>query len=384
MGRVEMDTIIKKIILRKCEFNLRQVVKFTDGSEESRIFSLIAEFSNGKVSGFGECVPTSLLYEEGHIGRSSLDEWKILKDVCVSLLGKDIVMLSNWIPEFLRDVYDANSVVDCIDFGIYDLAGRIMEVPVQALLGGIRKKELSNMIVVHTDTPDAMAEKAERYFKAEGFRFYKLKPNADLEKDRESMIKIQEKIPVKCRFYIDPNYALKMSPDEVVEYLEKLKKYGLEVCEDPLKCDFETYRYIQERTEVRIMLDDPARTLSNILDIIKTKCVRQINIHANWGGGFQTAVRKAALAAVGGIEAMVGSSIYLGIGNAAYRIIASVLPGVLPCEQASACLYTDDAVVEKEFVVKDGLIKLPDKPGLGVEVNRDRLEAVTLEKMVIE
>lgn len=376
-----MKTRIEKIILRRCEMKIANPGTYTTGDKDPDVFPiLIGEVSNGEQSGFGECVPTSILYEEGHIGRSGIDEWGILRKLSQDLIGKDCRILSNWIPVELKDAHDANGIVDVLDFGIHDLVGRIYDIPVSVLLGGGRK-QVRKSDVVHVKSPEDMAEQVARTFKEERIRYYKLKPIGAFEEDRETLVKIREKTGGKVHVFSDPNYALKVNgPDEAIAYLKEMGKHGLEVCEDPIKADFEVYKHIKDNSPVKLMLDDPVRTFDEVFEVVKIRCADQINIHANWSGGFQAGIRKANVAALAGIGTMVGSTRYVGIGCAAYQILSSVLPIDVPCEQSGPTQYS---VVKEPFEMVDGNYIIPDKPGLGVEVDLEKLESVTVETVEI-
>lgn len=376
---------IRRITVRKCTTAINKG-RYTTGETDPDCINIVIEVSNGKVSGFGEFVPTSLIYPPGHIGRSALDEWGISLKTAQNLLGKDCRILGNWIPEELK-CHDANSIVDGFDFAIHDLAGQIFNLPATAFLGGRKHDRVWNMDVIRTDEPDIMAKTALEFQRQRHTRYFKLKPNGEMEKDYETIRKIRELTLPGSHIFIDPNYALKeQHPDAVVKYLNRLHELGLEVCEDPIKTDWATFRYIKERTKVKIMIDECARSPESIMAIANAGCADLINIHANWAGGFQRALLKAGIAAVGGIECLVGSTFLLGMGVAGYRILTSLLPGNLAiCEQENAVYCCQGfTVVKKEYEEVDGASLIPDTPGLGVDVDMDKLEQVTFETVNVE
>jgi L-alanine-DL-glutamate epimerase-like enolase superfamily enzyme len=200
--------------------------------------AFIVELCTDEQQGFGECIPTSIIYPEGHMGRSSLDEWAVLKEACSDLIGKDCRILSRWIPDQLK-IHDANSLVDAIDFALHDLVGKIFNIPVSVLLGGNRPQSVWDLFLIKNKAPLEMAIEACEIQKRNGTMIFKLKPHGRLEEDSETLSLIREKCHSETQVYIDPNYALeKQAPDDVVEYLNKLHPLGLIVCEDPISADF--------------------------------------------------------------------------------------------------------------------------------------------------
>lgn len=377
-----MNTIIKKITLRRCEYKPTFRGIYTTGQQDPEILKiLIGEIHCGDASGFGECVPTSIYYEKGHIGRADIEEWDEIKILAENIIGYDVRKLGNWIPLDIRQNHDYNSIVDVLDFAVYDVLGKLYNIPVKILLGGGRD-QISKINVIHLNTPDKMSDEILDDYKRDGVKYFKLKPNGTLELDRETLIKINEKLPEKVHVFFDPNYALKVDGiDGTIEYLKEMHKYGLELCEDPIKVSFDDFKRIKDAVPVKIMLDEASRSPEKVMEIISKGCADVVNIHANWSGGFRPGILKSQIAATAGISTMIGSTCYTGIGNAAYQTLASVMQYDMPCEQSNA---KDRKVVKEEYEFKDGKITISDQPGLGFEVDYEKLEAGTVEKIEID
>lgn len=159
----------------------------------------------------------------------------------------------------------------------------------------------------------------------------------------------------------------------------------MKICEDPIKPDPAAYREIQRRTPVEIMLDEKARTLENVRLFGEARCIRRINIHANWASGFLRGLRKAELAHSFGMESMIGSVRYLGFGTAAYQTLASLLPGQPAiCEQVNDDDYVKKLAIQTPYETREGKIFIPPSPGLGVEPHWENLESLTLDKLVFQ
>jgi len=237
---------IKKITIRHCRLNAKYRGNYTSGEKDPpEIISFIVEISDTQCTGFGECIPTSLYYPQGHAGRSNIDEWKELCLICSSLIGHDAFRLGCLLPNRLKHETDYLSIYDAVDFALHDLIGRCLHIPASVLLGGVRRKEVWAVPVIHTDSPENMAEWAYERHKEYGFRFFKLKPVGNLQSDTETLRKISEKCG-DIKFFMDANYALRMSCNEVISYINELSKYGLIAYEDPIEADFDTYRSMKE------------------------------------------------------------------------------------------------------------------------------------------
>lgn len=378
-----MSDVIDRIVLRQCRLKLKRVSTYSTGTSDPPDFPVIVvEIQAGGHRGFGEFVPTSILHPGPNPNKSKIDEWTTLQHACEKLISQDPRRLDQLIDDNLRG-YDCNSLVDGINFALHDLVGHMAGLPVWTLLGGTRQSWVHAITVVHTAPPSEMVAIAREYHAASGYRWLKLKPNCDVDADRETMVRIRQEVEPAMRFIIDPNESLKMDPQGVVDYINALAPHGLEICEDPIRTDWKTWAWMQQHTDVALMLDGPARTPGNVLDIVKHRCGRLINIHANWAGGFQAAIHKAHIAQLGGVETYIGSTYYSGIGTAAYQTLSAVIPGRHLCEQTNNSEDICQLAIRQEYTCRDGRIHIPDAPGLGVKVDDDMLDALTIEQINI-
>lgn len=378
------DATIRRITLRIIHVEPRWSMRYTNGVvEPERIPLVVVEISNGSVSGFGEFLPLTLARPANHPGAPLIDEWAQLQSFCQNLLGKDARLLRALVPPAM-DEYHFNPLVDGVDFAMHDLVGKLAGLPVWSLIGGCEQHWVWAMAVVHTDTPDNMAQRARCYFDMGGHHWFKLKPNGNAEADMETMAKIRERTRPDVRFFMDANYGLKMDPDAVVRYINALAPHGLAVYEDPVDVDLPTYRWIQDRINVRLMLDARAKTPAAVLEVVKHRAAQAINIHADWASGFAPALTKARIARLGGMETLIGSTFYCGFGSAAYQILAAAIPGWHLCEQTNAAEDVKRIAVKREYPTVDGRIHLSDAAGLGVEVDHHALESMTIQQVTIQ
>ena len=123
--------------------------------------------------------------------------------------------------------------------------------------------------------------------------------------------------------------------------------------------------------------------MADVFEIGSCQAADVINFHANWHSGFSGALDRAHVAAASGMENFIGSAIYAGIADAANITLAAVCPALLVCEQVrGADFYLEgDSVVDEFYPLQNGAYQIPDRPGLGIEVNRDKLDKLTEERV---
>jgi L-alanine-DL-glutamate epimerase-like enolase superfamily enzyme len=374
---------IDRFVAYRCNVRLRKAFQYSSGASEKPVIQMIiVELSSGDVSGFGEFYPTSLNYPPGIPGTSTLAEWDEVLSSCESLLGKDAAELRRLIPEHYDGVADASGIVDCLDFALHDLVGKLKDLPVWALLGGRRKSSIPVMPVIHTDEIEAMVAKAVDWQTTWGIGQFKIKPHADFDQDVEMMGTFSQNLKPGTRFLLDANYAYE-SVEEATSTLAEVARFGVFLAEDPILTDFQTYKEklkpALNAAGIKLMLDQPARTMDEVFQIGSGRCADVINFHANWHSGFSGALQRAHVVEASGMENFIGSAIYAGIADAANITLASVCPALVACEQVrGADFYLEgDSVVDEFYPLHHGAYQIPDRPGLGVEVNRSKLEKLT-------
>lgn len=382
------DFTIRSITLRLCNLELTSCNHYSTGETDPPLYSVVVSVTVGPdgAIGWGEWLPTSLIYPEGKVGRSPLDEWNAALATAEQLIGRDARDLNCWAQETVPadlESEEANGLLDGFDFALHDGVARQAGWSVQQLLGG-GKREVEGMPLLYLNPPDETAEFAARLNAEGGYRWFKLKPSCDLERDVETMARIREAIPVAPRFLIDPNYALDgQSPEQVAAYLNALHTEGLVICEDPVSFHAGYWRELAALTPVKLMADERARSVAQVRTVGEERAAKFVNIHANWAGGFQRGLKRAAFASHLRMEATVGSVRYLGIGTAAYQTFASFLPGIGLCEQVNDDPYVKECVVKQRYTVEGGKIPISPSSGLGIEIDLEKLESLTLRHVTL-
>jgi muconate cycloisomerase len=132
--------------------------------------------------------------------------------------------------------------------------------------------------------------------------------------------------------------------------------------------------------------DEGVWTPQDALAVIEQKAADAFSIYYTKSGGLQRAMHVGIIAGAAGLPVNLNGALESGIGNAANLHLAAAMPAeLLPSvitvtnlEGREVCTtggiyYTDDIVTEP-FEYKNGHLTVPDKPGLGVELDPKKLE----------
>ena len=125
----------------------------------------------------------------------------------------------------------------------------------------------------------------------------------------------------------------------------------------------------------------------NTKRVLNHNACQLVNHHPNIQGGMDWMMLSAAAAERQGIDNIVGSSGNFGIQNAAFQAMSGITGLKYPCEEISLTPYYkhfpdyyefshNPSLLVEDVAIDNGTISLPDKPGLGVEVDMNKLESV--------
>jgi len=250
---------------------------------------------------------------------------------------------------------------------LFDLAGKALGVPAHYLLGGAFRTRVKADFWIGQQNPEDAARNA-RKGKGRGFGGIKLKCAID-DPWVERIAAISEAAGPDFRITIDPNERF-YRPHEAIALARELERFpNVEVYEDPVpKWNLDWYTQIRAAVNVPVALH-----LSNphaIVNAIKAEACDCMNL----GGGMVQFVRNAALAEAAGMACWHGSGVDLGILEHSYLHAAAACRNcVMASDFVGSWVREDDLIVEP-LRFENGYALVPDKPGLGCELDLAALE----------
>ena len=270
-----------------------------------------------------------------------------------------------------------------VDIACHDLAGKAQGVPVSTLLGGRHRDgiELAHSLgIMEVDRCVAEAEQAV----AEGVRTIKCKTGLDPARDVELVRRLRETVGDGVKIRVDGNEGYR-SVSEAVETTRRQEEYGILLCEQPV-AGAHALAQVAERIDAPVMADESAWTALDILELHELGAAECFSCYVTKPGGLHRARQQAELAGALGIYCDIGGSIEMGVGNAANLHLGAALPNALlpsvcPVTKPAgasgpelAGIYYVDDIVTAAFRFENGKVMVPDGPGLGVDVDLEKLQ----------
>jgi muconate cycloisomerase len=270
-----------------------------------------------------------------------------------------------------------------VDMACYDAAGKALGVSVAQLLGG---RHRDGVEVAHSlgimDLERCYSEAEEAV--AEGVGTIKCKTGLDPERDVTLVRELRRRLGDGVKIRVDGNEAY-ASVSAAVDVTKRQEEYGLLLCEQPV-VGARGLAQVARRIDAPVMADESAWNVHDILELHELEAAECFSCYVTKPGGLYRARQQAELAEQLGIYCDIGGSIETGIGNAANLALGTamrnaVLPSVCPVSQpaggdgpkVAGVYYLDDLIVEP-FRFVDGKVLAPQGCGLGIEVDRAKIE----------
>jgi muconate cycloisomerase len=133
---------------------------------------------------------------------------------------------------------------------------------------------------------------------------------------------------------------------------------------------------VRRNVPVPVMADESCNTPQDAMAIARAGAADILSVYVGKGGGIGPARKMAAVAEAAGLTCTVGSNLELGVACAAMAHLATSTIGIgaeeFPCDILGTIAYEHDLLAETlEF--RDGAIRVPAGPGLGVELDEAML-----------
>ena len=270
-----------------------------------------------------------------------------------------------------------------IDMALYDVVGKALNVPAYQLLGGCFRERIG---IAHSlglmEIEKAVEEALQA--KAEGVKTIKLKGGVDQKRDVELVRQMRNALGPEIKICVDANQGYPTAK-AAVKVIKAMEEYDLLYMEQPVE-GINQMAEVARRVDTLIMADESAWTPEDVFEIAQKKAADMISIYTTKPGGMFKAKKVAAVAEAAGLKCNVNGSVETGVGNAANVHLAAstgivtfdcVVPVSTPKEKAKkgiAGIYYADDIIAEPFLLEDGSITVPSKPGLGIELDEDKLK----------
>lgn len=346
----------------------------------TRASCLVEITTDEGITGWGECYGPAMVnkaiietqYRSRVIGRDPFDVEVVWEDLYnrikdYGLTGMTICALSG------------------IDIALWDVMGRAVNKPIHKLIGGAHRTELvayaTGLYFIDMNRLVEEAVEEALAYKEQGFRAVKMKIGlGDPKLDIRRIAAVREALGDGVALAVDANHCFTVP--QAIKLGREMEKLDLLWFEEPISPeDHAGYVEVSRALDLAVAGGENDFTRWGFRDIITTKAMDIVQPDACAAGGISECRKIAALASAHGVECVPhawGSAVGLA---ATVQFLAALpdtppafrpMPPMLEFEQTPNPLR--DHLAMQPIVQVNGIVRVPDGPGLGIEVDRAVLE----------
>ncbi|HBZ08308.1 MAG TPA: o-succinylbenzoate synthase [Bacillus bacterium] len=362
---------IKEVVLHTVKMRLIAPFTTSFGTFQEKHVCLVEAIDESGISGWGETTTSDEPYYNEETTHTAV---YMLKDFLIPRIIHKTFNHPLDVHDMLTFVRRNQIAKSAIETAIWDVFAKKNNLPLSELIGGMKTEiEVGKSIGIQ-ESPEKLVEKVGEYVK-EGFRKIKVKiaPGADLD-----YIEAVRKAFPDAPLMADANSAYTLND---IEHLKKLDQYNLMMIEQPLAHDdIIDHATLQREIQTPICLDESIHSLEDARKALQLGSCRIINIKIGRVGGLGEAIRIHNLCRDNGVPVWCGGMLETGIGRAHNIALTSLSNFTIPGDTAPSSHYWDEDIIEPEVTMDLGIIQVQSGPGIGFEVNRKKLEQLTIEK----
>jgi len=323
--------------------------------------------------------------DTGHIGYGEACAWE------PEFYGETIESVSSTIKKYItpkitgedpRNINKILSIIDAnlakitcakegIDLALHDLVGKILDVPVYTLLGGKFRDMIPVASEIGIDTPENMVKNAQDVLDM-GIKVIKIKGSSDHALDVERITEVRHAVGPDVELRLDPNAAWDVN--STIKTMKLLENCNLQLLEQPVPAwDLKGMSHIRNNIGIPLMADESIWTPQDAIKISDYGAADLINIKIAKSCGLHLGKKIENVAESLGIPCIAGTEIEPGFSLIAKLHLAASMKIHPVASEFTELHLLKKNILKHKIEIIDGCVKVPDKPGFGVELDEEIL-----------
>jgi len=267
----------------------------------------------------------------------------------------------------------AHQALAGIEMALWDIIGKATGQPVHRLLGGKLQERSSCFAFLQGNTPEKLAADA-RLWLGRGFDVFYVKVGLGAERDLACVRAIRAAIGEQARLRVDANQAWQVG--EAMAMLTALAPFGIDFAEQPVHwTDLDGMARLRQALPMPIAIDQGCFTDYEAHRVLEKSAADVITVGPHEAGGLSGLKKIAAVAAAGGVPiCRHGVTGETGVTTLACLQVLATIPNHTDGHQVMHQLLDGDIIIPGLLEFEDGHLTVPDRVGLGIELDEDQVE----------
>jgi muconate cycloisomerase len=258
-----------------------------------------------------------------------------------------------------------------IEMACVDLTARRLGISVHQYLGGALRERVRFNAWIGIVPPEEAATEARKWFDR-GFRSAKVKVGGGIQADRDRLKAVREAVGPEMKLRADANAGY--SVEDGIALGKLLEPFDLQLLEQPVaEDDLAGMAKVRRAIAIPVMADESITDHASLIEVIRADCADIVKLKVMKQGGFLKCRRMLETASAAGLGVVIGHGFGLGVNTVAEIMLAATSRAVLEGLECVGPLKTSDDIVTEKLDLSSGEIALPGGPGLGVELDEEKL-----------
>lgn len=257
-----------------------------------------------------------------------------------------------------------------IDMALHDLMGKLTGRNIAELWGRTTRDELELSWTISTTDLDEAEQLVEEGLE-QGFRHFNIKVAPDPDFDLELVDRVREIVP-ETFLWADANGQYDLAT--ALDVAPRLADRGVPVLEQPIPISQITgYQRLVDQGALPILVDEGMVTPAQVHEFIKLGCMDGVAMKPSRTGGLLSARQQIEMIEHSGLRFLGSGLTDPDVSLAASLILYSAYDLRYPAA-LNGPQFLDESIITEPFRPVDGKVRVPKGPGLGIEVDEEKLE----------
>ena len=346
------------------------------GSVQGKVKRILLRLqTDAGVVGIGEAAPWEVFSGTAEAALAALDLY--LRPIVV---GADPRRIQSIMAACDRALYDNFEAKAAVEMALFDICGKLAGLPVSDLLGGAVRDRIPMSFSIANPDIDADVAMAKRLH-GEGVRIFKVKTGfSDHANDMRRLTKLRKELPDDIDLRVDYNQGLQSW--EALPKLREIEQFKPTFIEQPVpRPQLDVMAALTAALDTPVMADEAVFSPAEALRLVEKRAADIVSVKLMKSGGILNARKINAICETAGIPCYGGTLWEGGVALAAGALaIAATANMSLGCEFYMPKFVLEEDVLTEIVPIEDGHVVVPKGPGLGVTLNEDAVERLTIEK----
>ncbi|MEP1207531.1 MAG: enolase C-terminal domain-like protein [Rhizobiaceae bacterium] len=318
--------------------------------------------------GYGEGSPWSVFTGTPEASYAALDRY-----LRPHVIGRKLGDFTDCMALYRRAVVHCTEAKAALEAAWLDLAGKILEQPVWALLGEQCRSRIPLSVSLANPNFDDDKALAERLID-DGIGLVKLKTGF---KDHAFDLMRLEYLKTHCpSLTVRVDYNQGLSVEQAMMQVPEIDQLDPSFIEQPVAhYEYDAMANLRDLTKAPLLADESVFGPHDMKRAIKENICDGVSVKIMKSAGMVQGMEVAEIAGAAGLPAYGGDMFETGLAHLAGVHMIACAPNIsLGCEFYQATYYLEEDLLNKNFPIEDGEVLVPNGPGLGMDLDLSRLE----------